>query len=65
MRGRKPSWIACLVIENAPEITACDAMTAATAANATIGNTQVDGNMRKNGFSIAPGLRISSAPWPM
>ncbi len=26
MRGMYPSWIACSVIEKAPEITACEAM---------------------------------------
>ena len=65
MRGRKPSWIACLAIENAPEITACDAMTAAMAASTTTGATQTCGNILKNGFSMAVGSWISSAPWPM
>ena len=41
------------------------AITAATAANATIGSTQVDGNSRKNGFTMAEGSWISSAPCPM
>jgi hypothetical protein len=31
VRGRKPSWIACWVKENAPEMIACDAMTVASA----------------------------------
>ena len=55
MRGRKPSWMACLVIENAPEITACEAITVAAVASTTIGTSAHCGNMRKNGFSIAPG----------
>ena len=37
MRGRKPSWIACFVIEYVPEMTACEAMTVAAVASATIG----------------------------
>ena len=46
MRGRKPSWIACCVIENAPEITACDAITVATVAIATAGSSRAGGNDR-------------------
>ena len=34
MRGRKPSWIACWVSENAPEMIACEAMMVASVANA-------------------------------
>jgi hypothetical protein len=37
MRGRKPSCTACFVSENAPEITACEAITAAAVARITIG----------------------------
>ena len=37
MRGRKPSCIACLVSEYAPEITACEAITVAMVASATMG----------------------------
>jgi len=37
MRGRKPSWIACCVSENTPEIIACDAITVATVAKTTSG----------------------------
>ena len=46
MRGRKPSWIACLVIEYAPEMTACDAMIAASVASTIAGPTMLDGNSR-------------------
>ena len=37
MRGRKPSWTACWVSENAPEMMACEAITVAAVANATSG----------------------------
>ena len=37
MRGRKPSWIACRVIEYAPEMVAWEAITVAAVASATIG----------------------------
>ncbi len=36
-RGKKPSWIACRVSENAPEMRACDAMIVAIVESATIG----------------------------
>jgi hypothetical protein len=36
-RGLYPSWTACRVRENTPEISACDATTAAAVAIATIG----------------------------
>ena len=36
-RGLYPSWTACRVSENAPEISACDATTAAAVAIPTIG----------------------------
>ena len=38
MRGQKPSWMACAVSENTPEITACEAITAAAIDSATNGN---------------------------
>ncbi len=65
MRGRKPSCMACLVSEYAPEITACEAITEARVARITAGASQALGKSRKNGFSSAPGSRSSSAPWPM
>ena len=37
MRGSWPSCTACRVIENTPEITACDAMIVAIVASATSG----------------------------
>jgi hypothetical protein len=40
-------------------------MIAAIVARATAGQISAGGNIRKNGFSIAPGSDISSAPWPM
>jgi hypothetical protein len=42
----KPSWIAWRVIEYVPEITACDAITVAAVASATIGNSAQSGNIR-------------------
>ena len=64
-RGRKPSWIACLVTENAPEITAWEAITVATIASTTIGSRPQCGISRKNGLLIAPGSLMISEPWPM
>ena len=46
MRGSRPSWIASLVSENAPEITACDAITDASVDSAIAGSSQNDGNRR-------------------
>ncbi len=46
MRGTKPSWMAWLVSEKAPEITACDAITVAAAASTTIGNCSASGTAR-------------------
>jgi hypothetical protein len=56
--------MACRVIEKAPEITACDAMMAASVASTSAGQISRSGKRRKNGFSSADGSRISSAPWP-
>ena len=64
MRGRKPSFTACAVIENAPEITACEAITVAQVATATSGNCSQSGASRKNGLSAAFGSVSTSAPWP-
>ena len=52
MRGRKPSRTACLVTENAPEMTACEAMIVATVARTTIGKRLQCGSSRKKGFEI-------------
>ena len=46
MRGRRPSWIACLVIEYAPEIMACEAITVAAVASTTAGISSACGNSR-------------------
>ena len=46
MRGSKPSWMACLVSENAPEITACDAITDAAVARITAGISAACGKRR-------------------
>lgn len=43
MRGMKPSWIACCVTEKAPEITACEAMTAARLAMMSSGHWNQSG----------------------
>ena len=56
MRGRKPSCIACWVTENAPEITACEAITVATVASTTSSTGCPRGTSRKNGFAIAAGV---------
>ncbi len=63
-RGKKPNWMVCLVAENAPEISACDAITVAAVANTTMGISDHAGSMRKNGFSAAAGLAKTRAPWP-
>ena len=57
MRGRKPSWITCWVTENAPEMTAWEAITVATVASTTIAFCPVcpPGTSRKNGFTIVAG----------
>ena len=67
IRGRKPSWITCWVTENAPEITACEAITVATVASTTIAFWPVwpPGTSRKNGFTIVFGWARIRAPWPM
>ena len=62
--GRNRSCTAWWVTENAPEITACEAITAAAVASTTIGICAQPGTSRKNGLSAAPGSDSSSAPWP-
>ena len=64
MRGRMPSWIACLVTENAAVISACDAITVAAVASTTSGNWAQPGAILKNGLSMASGWPSSIAPWP-
>jgi hypothetical protein len=63
-RGRKPSRIACRVTLNAPEITAWEAMIAATVERITIGIRAQSGKSRKNGLALALGSERISAPWP-
>ena len=67
IRGRNPSWITCCVTENAPEMTACDAITVAMVASTTIAFWPVcpPGTRKKNGFTIVAGCARISAPWPM
>ena len=46
-------------------MTACEAMTVAIVATTTIGIRAQCGKSRKNGLSMACGVRRISAPWPM
>ena len=62
-RGRKPSCIAWRVTLNAPEITACEAITVASVARITIGICAQLGSNMKNGLEIALGSRRISDPW--
>ena len=55
-RGQYPSWMACCVSENAPEMSACDAMIAAAVARPTSGSSAQSGASRKNGCSAAAGF---------
>ena len=60
----KPSWTACCVTENAPEITAWLAMIAAAEARISSGHCRPSGASRKNGFTTADPCRISNEAWP-
>ena len=62
--GRTPSCTAWRLTLNAPEMTACEAMTVATVASRTMGIRAQPGRMRKNGFSTAVERCRMSAPWP-
>ncbi len=54
--------MACRLTENAPEITACDAITVAAVARTTMGSRPHDGMSRKKGLAVALGsVRISAA----
>ena len=67
MAPRKPRESAmspCIVSENAPEMTAWDAITVAIAVRITSGTSDQRGAIRKNGFSAAAGSWSSSAPCP-
>ena len=64
-RGRYPSWTAWWDTENAPVMTAWEAMTVAAVASSTIGSRPHSGTSRKNGLLIAPaGSSRTSAPCP-
>ena len=56
--------MACRDTENAPEITACEAMTVAAAARMTNGNVAHDGARWKNGLAMVAGSRKIIAPCP-
>ena len=63
--GRYPSLAACEATENAPVMTAWDAMTVAAVASTTIGNRPHSGTSRKNGLlMLLAGSSRMSAPWP-
>ena len=49
MRGARPSCTACWVIENAPEINACEAMIAAAVAIPISGSSAHESARSKNG----------------
>jgi hypothetical protein len=56
---------ACRISENAPEISACDAITVAVPASSTSATVHGPrGTIAKKGFSVAVGSLSSSAPWP-
>ncbi|HEY7101458.1 MAG TPA: hypothetical protein VH573_07445 [Mycobacteriales bacterium] len=63
-RGSRPRPIACRDTENAPEITAWEAMTVAAVANSTIGSWAQVGNSRKNGFALADWSCATRPAWP-
>jgi hypothetical protein len=63
-RGRSPERLACRVTENAPEITAWEAITVARAANTTNGIRAQPGARWKNGLSMGDGSRRIIAPIP-
>ena len=68
MRGRNPSWITCWVTENAPEITAWEAITVATVASTTIAfwpGLPAGDEEEERVHDRASGARRISAPWPM
>src|ERR1700680_3018225 len=60
-RGKKPSCTACLVIENAPEITAWDAMMVAAVARMTSGKSAQPGADSKNGCCTVSGFMRTRA----
>jgi hypothetical protein len=54
-------WLAS---ENAPEITACEAITVAAVAKPIIGNTAQSGSIMKKGLAAPSGCAIKKAAWP-
>ena len=56
--------MACLVTENAAEISACEAITVAAVASTISGISDHEGAISKNGFFTFSGLASSIAPWP-
>ena len=54
----------CLVTLKAPEINACEAITAAIVASSTMGTSAQSGAIMKKGFLTASGCLSSKAPWP-
>src|ERR1700744_2546119 len=63
-RGRYPSWTAWRATENAPVITAWDAITVAAVARNTSGQRPQVGTRRKNGLLMFVESSRISAPWP-
>ncbi len=61
-RGRKPSWTAWRTTENAPLITAWDAITEVSVARTTSGSWAQVGASRKNGLRASPWWPRMSAP---
>ena len=62
IRGLYPSWTAWWVNENAPEMSAWEAMMAAAVARPTMGRSAQGGARRKNGCLAAVLSISSSAP---
>jgi hypothetical protein len=50
--------------ENAPVMTACEAITVAAVASTTSGTVSWSGTRRKNGARTVDGSSMTSAPWP-
>jgi hypothetical protein len=56
--GKSPSRTACDASENAPEISACEAITVAIVASAIIGNSSDGGTRLKNSLPPAIGAPL-------
>ena len=58
--------MACWVTENAPVMTACEAITVAAVASSTIGSRAQRGHeQEERAGDVALGCSSTSAPWPM